>query len=647
MRWDYRKALVWTIALACIVCAVSSLPSSAENVPVLTTVRDIRLLTPDQAAQARPVHLRGVVTVLPGVRTWFFLQDATAGISIERTYDPPVVQQGQLVEVDGYTGPGKFAPVVTAKTVKIVGKGELPPARIFTSNMLVGGKQDAQWVAFRGIVRSAAVKTLWERQMLFLEMDIGGGYLVTVRIAEFSPDDVHRLAGASVRVRGVCGTNFDDKRQFLGVILMVQNSATDVTVERPPTADPFDIPPHPMDALLRFDDPQGAIERIKTHGVVTYADAGQGIYIQDGSKGLFVRSRQPAPPVGSRVDVIGFPSPGNYSPQLQSALLRILGPGKLPDPVPQWPSAMITERDGFVYAPYDAVLVQLKAVLVDEIPRANEDLLIFKDGPIVFNARLPRAEPGRHLVPPGSLVTLTGVCVAKANELHEPTSFEILLRSPADVVILKRGPWWNAPQAGWVVALLLIALLITSSGLFISRRQAALRALTVTDPLTGVLNRRGFLLFAENQRQLAMRRGSPLQVFYIDIDQFKKINDSLGHHEGDMALRAVAIALKKAFRKTDIIGRIGGDEFAVVAVDAPADFQSFLEEQIVHALDHANETSRSPFELSLSYGVAIFDGKISTRSIEGLLAAADESMYRHKYAKAHQSSAKTPQHASM
>src|SRR5882757_688544 len=128
-----------------------------------------------------------------------------------------------------------------------------------------------------------------------------------------------------------------------------------------------------------------------------------------------------------------------------------------------------------------------------------------------------------------------------------------------------------------------------SGWLAIVRRQASLRALTVTDPLTGLYNRRGFLLLAEHQWQLSLRKKTAFLLFYIDVDRFKEINDSLGHKVGDLAIQAVAAVLRECFRKTDIIGRLGGDEFAVVAVDACLETRAMFEQRLARLVQQNNQ----------------------------------------------------------
>jgi diguanylate cyclase (GGDEF)-like protein len=615
-----------------LVCAITGMPVQlcGQTLPKLTSVRDIRALSPEQARQARPVLLRGVVTVFSGFKSSFFFQDATAGISVARTNDSPKVRPGQLVEIRGFTGPGMFAPVVTAESITVLGKGNLPAARVFGMDQLAGGKLDSQFLAIRGIVRSAVIETIWERSVLVLEIDIGGGNLAAARIHDFSPAGFERLPGSTVVVRGVCGTVFNDKRQFLGVRMYVED-LDDVSVQRLASEDPFDLPIKPLESMLQYGDQGGAIARVKVRGTITYSQPGQGLYIQDGSQGLFVQSRQTTPiAAGAQLEVVGYPAPGRYSPKLDDAVFRVVGAGPPIAGLPQTASAMITYNDGSPAAPYDGALVQLQGRLVEEIARADENLLLLRDGASVFTASLPRSGQNRAVMATGSLLRITGICMANADETHEAHSFEILLRSPADIVVLDPAPWWNASRAAWIVALLILVVLGMSGWLAFIRRQASLRVLTLTDHLTGLYNRRGFLLLAEHQRQMALRKKTSILIFYIDVDCFKEINDSLGHKEGDLVLVAIAVVLRHSFRKADIIGRLGGDEFAVIADGAPPHTRPIFERRLAEAVLESNQKADRKSQVSLSIGILECDGLLGDFPIEELLAKADALMYQQK-----------------
>lgn len=596
----------------------------------LTSVRQIRSLTPSQAKEARPVRLRGVVTVLSGWKSSFFFQDASSGISVDPSGDVATVKTGDEVEIQGVTGAGKFAPIVVAAKVTVLGRAKLPPAHLFNAEQLAGGKEDSQWLAVRGIVRSAEIKPGWGRPVLFLTVDIGGGNLVTARVHDFANPHLEQLLAATITVQGVCGTVFNDKRQFVGLRMFVA-SLDDVKIEKAAPDEPFALPIAPLDGLLNFDEKQGAINQVRIHGIVTYSKAGQGLYMQDGTQGVFVKSGQTtAVPLGSQVDVVGYPASGRYSTELENSVFRVTGPPRQITPIVSSAAAMIVTSDGFSSAPYDSMLVQVQGKLIEEVPGVDEDLLLFQDGPSLFTARLSRSERNKRAWALGSLLSVTGICVANADEAHEARSFEILLRSNNDLVLLEHAPWWTATHALWVVMVLFIAVLGMLGWLAVLRRQAELRALAVADPLTGLYNRRGFLLLADQQWRLALRGNHPFLLFYFDVNRFKEINDSFGHKEGDVALITVAEILKQCFRKADIIGRLGGDEFAVTAIEATEPSRLTLERRISAAIEQSNEKSGRPFQLSLSVGILACDSSLGPIPIEDLLARADELMYRQK-----------------
>jgi diguanylate cyclase (GGDEF)-like protein len=619
-------------ALASLLFAAAGLPGQlrGQSFPELATARSIRTLSADQVSQARPVRLRGVVTVVTDLKSSFFLQDATSGIFVRRTTDSPQLKPGEFVEVGGVTAPGNFAPVVMMSKITVLGKGRMPPARLQGLDKLAGGKQDSQWLALRGIVRAAVVKRSRERLVLFLDLDIGAGNIVKVLVYDFSDAVWHQMPGATISVRGVCGTVFNDRRQFAGLRLFV-SSLRAIKVERPAPADPFALPLRPLGSLLQFGDLGGFIQRVKVSGVVTSIQPDQGLYLQDGGQGVYVQSRDTAQAaLGSRLEVVGYPALGRYAAILDNALLRVVG---LAHPLvgqKQNAADMIVEKDGFPAAPYDSVLVQTKGQLIQAISGADEEVLLFQDGTTFFTARLPLSGEKHRIPAPGSVMSITGVCITKADAEHDAHSFEILLRSSADLVVLQHASWWTAAHAWSVVALLLLVVLGLVGWLAILRRQASLRVLAMTDPLTGLYNRRGFLLFAEHQWHLALRKKTSVVLFYMDLDHFKEINDSRGHKEGDRALQEVAALLRECFRKTDPIGRLGGDEFAIAAVDTAPHSPVQLKQRIEQTLQRSNRESHRAFQLSLSVGVLNCDDSLKDSSIEDLLARADVLMYEQK-----------------
>ncbi|HTF67302.1 MAG TPA: PAS domain S-box protein, partial [Edaphobacter sp.] len=475
----YHLAYVSALVLAGVVFPITSTASTVVGrpPPSLTLVRTVRALTPDEAREARPVRLRGVVTVLSGWKSSFFFQDGSSGISVDRTNDSPELQSGEEVEIRGVSGAGKFAPIVIAESVRVLGQGKLPFARLFKPAELGRGEQDSQWLSIRGIVRSAEIKSSWSRFVLFLNIDIGGGRLVTTRVHDYSRARLDRLVGATVRVRGVCGTIFNEKRQFVELRLFVA-SLDDVEIEKRAPAKPFDQPSLPLSSLLQFDEQEAAISQVKVSGIVTYSKPGQGLYIQDGSQGVFIRSGQTTPvAVGARLEAVGYPAAGRYSPVLNNAVFRVIGVAQAVAPTVRAASDMIVTKDGFESAPYDSVLVQLKGTLVQEIPGREEDLLLFQSGGSLFTSRLSRTERPHRGLATGSVLRITGICAANVDEAHDVHSFEILPRSSGDLVVLEKAPWWTASHAAWIVVLLILVVLGMLGWFAVMRRRDSLRVL--------------------------------------------------------------------------------------------------------------------------------------------------------------------------
>jgi two-component system cell cycle response regulator len=155
-----------------------------------------------------------------------------------------------------------------------------------------------------------------------------------------------------------------------------------------------------------------------------------------------------------------------------------------------------------------------------------------------------------------------------------------------------------------------------------------IRCLAVTDELTGLYNRRGFLASATHQLKLAHRHGQDVLLLFCEVDNLKHINDSFGRHEGDLALVRAADALEETFRDSDILARLGGDEFVVLASDASIPNRQAILPRIGKSLEKAN-AQELRYQLSFSIGVARFDPQVPA-SLGELMARADQDMYMHK-----------------
>ena len=156
-----------------------------------------------------------------------------------------------------------------------------------------------------------------------------------------------------------------------------------------------------------------------------------------------------------------------------------------------------------------------------------------------------------------------------------------------------------------------------------------LQTLSLTDELTGIYNRRGFFVLAEQQFKIAKRQKSRMFLLYADIDNMKYINDVLGHQEGDLALIEVANVLKATYRDTDIIARMGGDEFVVFPVGTTEEYVDIITARLQQNLESHNAKKGRNYGLLISVGIASYDPEAPC-SIDELLARGDTLMYEQK-----------------
>ncbi|MGZ7046480.1 MAG: sensor domain-containing diguanylate cyclase, partial [Candidatus Aminicenantales bacterium] len=164
------------------------------------------------------------------------------------------------------------------------------------------------------------------------------------------------------------------------------------------------------------------------------------------------------------------------------------------------------------------------------------------------------------------------------------------------------------------------------------RKEDELRERTLTDELTGLNNRRGFFTLAEQQLKIANRSKKEMFLFFADLDGLKIINDTFGHDEGDKALVETASLLRDAFRESDIIARIGGDEFVTLAVDVGDARPATLARRIGDRFAERNAKPGQRFVLSISHGIVCYDPE-KPCSAQDLVSEADKLMYEDKVAK--------------
>jgi diguanylate cyclase (GGDEF)-like protein len=165
-----------------------------------------------------------------------------------------------------------------------------------------------------------------------------------------------------------------------------------------------------------------------------------------------------------------------------------------------------------------------------------------------------------------------------------------------------------------------------------AKMQDHLRELTITDELTGLTNRRGFFAFAQQQMKQARRNGERMVLFFADLDDLKVINDTFGHVAGDRALADAARIFVETFRDSDIIARMGGDEFAVIMGNASEAGVDTVRNRLEKRLGEYNTRRDGTFRLAVSVGLTVFD-PANPVTVDELVRQADERMYEQKQQK--------------
>ncbi len=437
--------------------------NGARRLP-LTTIKDVRALAPGEAGRGLPVKLRGVITYWMKPRNFVFIQDATAGIFMVNTGAP--VEPGQLVEVAGETGAGDFAPIIDKGQARVIGSGRMPqPVRVGAAELFTGG-YDSQWVEVEGIVQNV----VRDATTALLSI-VSGSHRFRIVVPDLGDRLPLHLIDTRVRVRGACGSIFNEKRQLLSVQVFAP-SLEYVTVLGSSPADPASLPVQRINTLLQFSPGEIAGHRVRVQGIATLRRANGAVFITDATGGLLVQSQQDLTvKPGDRVDVVGFPAAGEYLGVLQEAsfLKNERGPPPAPD--------FITTEEA-LSGNYHAQLVQMEAYVLDRVANSTQAILTLQAGQRIFNAVL---ESNRPVEQPelrrGTLVKVTGVCLVRAEKSVTNDGrvsildFRLLLRTPDDVVVLERASAWSLTRVLWVLGGMLVVALASLTWIVVLRRR--------------------------------------------------------------------------------------------------------------------------------------------------------------------------------
>jgi PAS domain S-box-containing protein len=427
----------------------AELLSARDPQPPLTNAATVRELTTEQAGTRLPVKLRAVVTFVLDGRNCF-LQDESAGIFAGNGIDLFPLEVGDIVLLEGVSGSGEYAPIVVPTKREVIGHTNLPPARRVSFEDLMTGREDSQWVEVAGLVRAVH----GDPPQQVMEIATGGGRL-TAFVSGSVQTNLVGLVDSRVRLRGVCGTWFNRLRQLFGVRLMIPRFE-DIMVEEPAATNALAQPAQPIGNLLRFAPRASYGHKVKVEAILVLQQVGRALFVQDDQHGLYVQTRQLGIlQPGDRVELIGFPDKGEYTPTLQDAVWRKIGSGPEPTPV-------LVQPDEALAGLQDCRLVSIEGRLVDHAHNNRETVLMMEADQRIYTAHLesPGQEFAATTLQNGSRLRLTGVCRIEVGEEWQAgpawraKAFRILLRTPRDIQVVSQPPWWTLTRLLWAVGFL-------------------------------------------------------------------------------------------------------------------------------------------------------------------------------------------------
>ena len=496
--------------------AAEQSPSSALPATVLTNAEQVHQLTREEAAKGQRVLIRGVITcALPDpIFNAAVVQDRTAGIYIDH-WNPslgPRPELGGLVEIEGITDPGEFAPRVHATRMTWLGTGELPAPIQPYWDQLINGSLDTEFVEIEGVittVRADGVTLLTH----------GGKINVLVYGANGSTNGValKPYEDALIRLRGCLFASWDRDTHEVNVN-EIRMFTPEVTVVEQAPADPFTVIPKRVTDLLQFDPQASGLRPVKVSGQIVLKHEGE-YFAMDGTNGFrFTPKETVNLGSGDLVEVVGFPSLTGPSPVLQEAIARKTGVAPVPAARPLDPTNLFLPEN-------DAVRVRVEAVLLNlsddrrtlELQAGLQRFIARLDGNIRAAVPEPPSPDAIRVdvvdVPVGTRLELTGVYAGNGGNRTtraDVANFELLLNTAADVRVLARPSFWTLPRLLTLVGALFGVLILALIWIRLLHHRVQQR----TDQLQKEMQEHEQ---AEQQRALAVERARIARDLHDDL----------------------------------------------------------------------------------------------------------------------------------
>ena len=416
----------------------------------ITRVADLLRLSAEEAAGRIPVQLDATLVFCDFTRATYFIHDGSAAcrVVIAKEQGRPLLLNDRL-ELRGVSRPGGYLTDMIAESVRVIGRSESPAPRLLENDQIFAPDACAQWVAIEGRLRG----THGTDTGLALDVQVQGWV-----IPAMLPGDAKvttppwGLLQRRVRVTGIAGTFFNQERQMTGRYLHVPSLAH-VEALSDPRPNEGAIDARVVDLMRPNADPD---QRVRVRGEVLHQWPGEGLFLRDETGAMQIRTAQPVDlRPGDRVEAVGLPQLEPFRPSLRATEVRALATGTPPTPQPFDPKGRRRTLEQ-----HSLVRLSARVLAVSDAPEALR-LQCQAEGKL-FEAYLPQP-PGTGAMPglePGARVEITGLCQLQSTRfLFLPEyidGFRLWLRSPDDLRVTARPPWWTPERLLWLVGALVL-----------------------------------------------------------------------------------------------------------------------------------------------------------------------------------------------
>jgi len=459
-----------------------------------STIATVRGLPRNHIIQTPRVLIRGVVTYVHQSARALFIQDETAGSYVSFSLAasrglwlnggiPADVTAGVEVEIDGVIDPGGFSPPILPASIRVLGRKPLPAPQPIDPERFFTGADDSSLVEVEGLVQDV----ISADQVIRLSLLVAGQPLLAEGPRDRFPADATSLINATVRVAGPAASVFNTRGEFIMPRIYIGRREW-LEVVTPSPHEPFTSPHYAISDLAGFQLNPSAARQIRTEGVVIHAEPGRVIYLQSGAGGVRVKTRSTLPlQPGDEVEVAGFVERTGPVAGLTHGLVRSLGTGPPPRPIRIRPAEIILINQKAAEASlmaqpgdYQGCLVQFPARFIEAgktaagggLVLAADQASVFATAPDRVLAALSGLEPGSDLMVTG-ITELGWTFDPSAWPPRLPTRLQLLLRSAADVQVLRTPSWWTPWRLTVLVGAIGLGLAATLGWVWLLRHELA------------------------------------------------------------------------------------------------------------------------------------------------------------------------------